>query len=247
MAKLNPVFSGIRVEEGIENAATVKGVAVKTLGLLLVAVLSAFFSITVGAELVYGNTMVYFALVIGALVCGIMGQMNPNAAKVCSFIYAICEGAILGLLSFVVEYAIGGGGIVMTAILITATIFGVMLVLYLTNIVRVTAKFTRIMSTIGITIFVMSLIYLISYMINPNNMLISALADNPGILLLVSGLILLYGAFMLALDFEKVDIIVRNGFDRKYEWTAALGLMVTLIWIYIEVLRILLIFANRRD
>ena len=48
MAKLNPVFSGIRVDEGIENAASVKGVASKTLLLLVVAVLSAIFSITYG-------------------------------------------------------------------------------------------------------------------------------------------------------------------------------------------------------
>ena len=245
MAKLNPVFSGIRVDEGIETAASVKGVAGKTLLLLGVAIASAMLSITTGFEFILGNSFAYFAIVIAAVVCGIVGQISPNAAKVCSFIYAACEGVILGLVSFLFEAAIGG--IVLTAVLITATIFGVMLMLYSTNIIRVTDKFVKVMSGIGITILVISLVYLISFLINPDNILIATLTNNTGLLLLVSGLVLLYGAFMLALDFEQVNMIVANGFDKKYEWTAALGLMVTLIWIYVEVLRILLILASRRD
>lgn len=243
MAKLNPVFSGIRVDEGIESAASIKGVASKTLLLLVVAVLSAIFSITYGAELIYGNIGVYFVVVLGALISGIVGQISPNAAKVCSIIYAVCEGALLGLLSFLFEATIGG--IVMSAVLITATIFGVMLLLYSTNIIKVTGKFIRVMSGIGITILVVSLIYLISSLINPNNILITALYNNTGILLLVSGFILIYGAFMLALDFENINIMVANGFDKKYEWTASLGLMVTIVWIYVKVLRILAIIASR--
>jgi uncharacterized YccA/Bax inhibitor family protein len=243
MAKLNPVFSGIRVDEGIENAASVKGVASKTLLLLVVAVLSAIFSITYGAELIYGNIGVYIAVVFGALICGVVGQISPNAAKVCSIIYAVCEGALLGLLSFLFEAAIGG--IVMSAVLITATIFGVMLLLYSTNIIKVTGKFIRVMCGIGITILVVSLVYLISSLINPNNILITALYNNTGILLLISGFTLIYGAFMLALDFENINVIVANGFDKKYEWTASLGLMVTIVWIYVKVLRILAIIASR--
>ena len=243
MAKLNPVFSGIRVDEGIESAASVKGVASKTLLLLVVAVLSAIFSITYGAELIYGNIGVYIAVVFGALICGFVGQISPNAAKVCSIIYAVCEGALLGLLSFLFEAAIGG--IVMSAVLITATIFGVMLLLYSTNIIKVTGKFIRVMCGIGITILVVSLVYLISSLINPNNILITALYNNTGILLLVSGFTLIYGAFMLALDFENINVIVANGFDKKYEWTASLGLMVTIVWIYVKVLRILAIIASR--
>ena len=245
MAKLNPVFSGIRVDEGIETEASIKGVAGKTLLLFGIAVLSAILSITTGFEFILGNSFAYFAIVITALICGVVGKVNPNAAKVCSVIYAACEGAVLGLLSFLFEAAVGG--IVLTAVLITATIFGVMLMLYSTNIIKVNAKFVRVMSGIGITILVVSLVYFISFLINPNNILITALTGNTSIVLLISGLVLIYGAFMLALDFEQVNVIVANGFDKKYDWTAALGLMVTLIWIYVEVLRLLLILARNRD
>jgi uncharacterized YccA/Bax inhibitor family protein len=75
--------------------------------------------------------------------------------------------------------------------------------------------------------------------------MILALTNNTGLVLLISGFVLIYGAFMLAMDFEQVNVIVSNGFDKRYEWMAALGLMVTLIWIYIEVLRLLAILASR--
>ena len=243
MAKLNPVFSGIRVDEGIESAASIKGVAGKTLLLLAVAVISAVFSLTVGASVIVTNPSILFIVMIGALVCGVLGQVSPNAAKIASVIYAVCEGVLLGLVSFVFEAAISG--IVLTAVLLTATIFGVMLFLYSTEIIKVTGRFVKAMAAIGITLLIVSVIYLISYFINPNNVLIMALANNTGLLVLVSALILLYGAFMLVLDFEEVKSIVNNGFDKKYEWMAALGLMVTIVWIYIEVLRLLAIFANR--
>ena len=242
MAKLNPVFSGIRVDEGISTEATVKGVAFKTFILLGVALLSAIFAISYGASVVL-NPVSLILVTIGALVCGIAGQVSPRAAKVCGVLYAICEGVMLGLVSFLFEAVYGG--IVLSAILITFTIFGVMLLLYTTEIIKVTARFTRVMYTLGISILIISLVYAISALINPNNILIVALTQNTGLMLLVSGFILLYGAFMLAMDFEQVKMVVANGFDKRYEWMAALGLMVTLIWIYIEVLRLLAILADR--
>ena len=243
MAKLNPVFSGIRTDEAVYDVATVKGVAMKTFILLGIAVLSAFFFMTTGASFIVNSPGILIVAIIGAVICGIAGQMSPRAAKVCGIIYAVCEGMMLGLISFMFEAVIGG--VVLSAILITFTIFGVMLFLYTSNIIRVTGRFMRIMSTIGISILIMSLIYTISYLINPYNMLIVALSNNTGLLVIVSLFILLYGAFMLAVDFEQVKITVANGFDRRYEWMAALGLMVTLVWIYVEVLRLLAILADR--
>ena len=101
------------------------------------------------------------------------------------------------------------------------------------------------MTGVGLTILIISLVYFISSLINPTNALIVALENNPALLLLISGLVLLYGACMLILDFEQVKSMVYGGFDKRYEWMASLGLMITIIWIYVEVLRIVAIFANR--
>lgn len=242
MAKASPLFSSIRVDEGYEVAATRKGVALKTTLLLGIALLSGILMV-MNWETVLSNPFIYFLIVIGALISGIVGQLSVNAAKVCSFIYAICEGAMLGLLSFLFEAEISG--IILSAVMVTFTIFCVMLLLYSTNVVRATGRFVRMMMGIGLTLMVVSVIYLVAFLINPNNVLIIALTNNPMLMILISGLILLYGAFMLVIDFEHVNSIVAGGFDKKYEWNAALGLMITIIWIYIEALRIIALFADR--
>ena len=243
MAKLNPVFSGIKVEENIDSYASVRGVALKTIILLGVAILSGVLSISYFGAYIVTNPGLYFFCLIGAVIAAIVGQVSPRFAPVASIIYAALEGAVLGLLSFLFEAAITG--IVLSAVLITATIFGVMLILYLTNLVRATRRFARLMMVISISMFTISLLYLISYLINPTNVLILALTNNTGLVILIGGLTLLYAAYMLVMDFEQVKMIVSHGFDKRYEWTAALGLMVTIVWIYVEVLRILAIFANR--
>ena len=150
---------------------------------------------------------------------------------------------MLGLISFVFESYLQG--IVLTAVLVTVTIFCVMLFLYLTNVLRASAKFTKMLFVVGISIFALSLIYLIGYLIDSNNILVRTLESNPSLLILVSGLLILYGAFTLILDFEQVKTMINGGFDKRYEWLASLGLMVTLVWIYVEVLRLLAQFANR--
>lgn len=242
MAKLNPVFSAIDVEGTYEDAASIKGVAGKTFLLLGIAVLSGFISVMY-PQILLGNPITYVVIVLGAVISGFVGQLSVRSAKVCSIIYAICEGMMLGLVSFLFEAMVQG--IILTAVLITATIFGVMLFLYSSNVLRATRGFVKFMTGVGVTILIISLVYFISSLINPTNALIVALENNPGLLLLISGLILLYGAFMLILDFEQVKSMVYGGFDKRYEWMASLGLMITIIWIYIEVLRIVAIFANR--
>ncbi len=242
MARLNPVFSAIQADGAYEDSASIKGVAGKTFLLLGIAVLSGLFAIMY-PQILLGNPISYIFIVLAAVVCGFIGQMSARAAKICSFIYAICEGMMLGLLSFLFEAMIQG--IVLTAILITITIFGLMLFLYTSNVLRATRGFVKFMMGVGITILVISLVYTISYFINPANAMIVALNSNPGLLILVSGLILLYGAFMLILDFEQVKSMVYGGFDKRYEWMAALGLMITIVWIYVEVLRILFAFSKR--
>jgi len=58
--------------------------------------------------------------------------------------------------------------------------------------------------------------------------------------------LIIFGALMLALDFDRAEMIVENGADKSYEWIVAVGLMVTIVWIYIELLRFLAIFASSR-
>ena len=78
-------------------------------------------------------------------------------------------------------------------------------------------------------------------------MLLGFLFIQGGIGLVVSGALVLFGALMLTLDFDRAEMIVEGGADRAYEWTVAVGLMVTIIWIYVELLRFLAILNSRRN
>ena len=244
MSELKTAFRGIKVEEAYTEAASFKGIALKTGLLLLIAVFS-------GVLLPYAIPTGYLlysliGAVIGALICGIVGQISVKAAPVCSIIYAVCEGLLLGLISYVFEAVMGIGGIVLTAVLLTATIFVAMLLVYSTRLIKVTSKFAKMMFGMMVAIISFSLLYWILGMIKPDNMLASAFANNPWIAIIFALFILVYAALMLMLDFNHAEKLVTQGFAKRYEWTAALSLMITIVWIYVQVLRILAIFMRRK-
>jgi uncharacterized YccA/Bax inhibitor family protein len=68
-----------------------------------------------------------------------------------------------------------------------------------------------------------------------------------GLAIGISVFLIIYGALMLTLDFDRAEAIVSSGADKKYEWMVALGLMVTIVWLYIEILRLIMIVASKRD
>jgi len=67
------------------------------------------------------------------------------------------------------------------------------------------------------------------------------------IALVFSAIFIVFGALMLTLDFDRAEMIVSSGAEKSYEWTVAVGLMVTIVWIYVELLRFLMIIYSRRN
>jgi uncharacterized YccA/Bax inhibitor family protein len=133
-------------------------------------------------------------------------------------------------------------GIVVQAVLATASVFAVMLVLYRTRIIKVTDKFRRtvIVATLGVMVlylfsFVLSLFGTTLPFLDGSNMLFSILFS-----LFVCGL----AAANLALDFDFIERGINSGLPKAYEWVGALGLVVTLVWLYLEILRLLSYLRN---
>jgi uncharacterized YccA/Bax inhibitor family protein len=138
------------------------------------------------------------------------------------------------------SYAPGAG---ITAIIGTATIFFVMLFLYSSRTIRVTSRFRRIMFSILISILLVFITTFIINLINPGIFGDASI----GLLVGISIFLIIFGALMLALDFDRAESIVESGADKRYEWVVAIGLMVTLVWIYMEILRLILILSSRRN
>jgi uncharacterized YccA/Bax inhibitor family protein len=127
----------------------------------------------------------------------------------------------------------------MTAVVATMTTFGVMLTLYLTGVIKVTKKFQSIM-----------LVALVSYLIlGIGNLIWALVSDSGGIYStgfgpIVAVLGVLIAAFFLLLDFEAISQGIKLGAPESESWRMAFGLLVTLIWLYLEFLRLFAILSR---
>jgi uncharacterized YccA/Bax inhibitor family protein len=242
MASSNPVFSKAniaRVRENVKSngTMTVNGSLQKTSFLL--AVLMAFGVISwgitssnpaSGAGLIIGSMIL--ALVIGLVI--IFKKPSPTL----STIYAALEGIVLGGISYLFndQYQ----GIVVQAVMLTIGVTMAMLFLYKTGLIKVTEKLRSVImiATVGVLVF-----YILTWIIGifSPSIYSSLTIGTSGVV--IAGVIVLIAAFNLLLDFNFIDEGAKKELPKEFEWFAAFGLMVTLIWLYISILRML--FASR--
>ena len=159
---------------------------------------------------------------------------RPHWAKILGPIYALAQGFFLGAISKAFESR--WDGIVLQAALATIAVFAVMLVLYSTRIIKVTNRFRRIV--IGATLGVM-LLYLVSIVLSLFGGEIAFINEPSLFGILFSVFVCGLAAFNLALDFDFIERGAREGMAKDYEWFAAVGLLVTVVWLYLEILRLL--------
>ncbi|AUD65511.1 hypothetical protein BK011_07315 [Tenericutes bacterium MZ-XQ] len=250
MRSSNPVFSRIQRDTTYTGVAeaTYSGIILKTVLLLVLAVVSGgtviglAFAGRLPAESLYG---LLIGSAIVAFISVLVASISPRLARYFAIIYALAEGVVLGFITAVFEEVLGYGGIAVTAVIATATIFAVMLFLYSSRTIRVTSRFRKIMYTALFSILILSIIFgLLSIGGSP---IISSITGNLTIVLVMSGALIVFGALMLTLDFDRAEMIVESGADKSYEWVVSVGLMVTIVWIYLQLLRFLAILASRRD
>jgi uncharacterized YccA/Bax inhibitor family protein len=173
------------------------------------------------------------ALLVG-LGSVIVGMFKPTWARFIGPVYAVAEGALVGAIS--AAYASAYEGIVGQAILGTFLTVIVMAVLYATRTIRVTEKLrsTVVGATAGIFVF-----YLVSFGLSFAGIEIPFLFGGGAIGILFSVGVIALAAFNLLLDFDLIERGVKDGAPSYMEWFAAFGLMVTIVWLYLEILRLL--------
>jgi uncharacterized YccA/Bax inhibitor family protein len=177
---------------------------------------------------------VIVGLVLG-LVISFKGIANPAA----TLSYALVEGVFLGAISEAFE-GYFGKGIVMQAIVGTFGVFAGMLVVYKTGAIRVTPKFTRFMVGALVGVLVLMVFDLVAALLGFDTGLRSG-----GPLAIVFSLVVIgVAAFSLLLDFDMADEAIRRGAPAKFAWYIAFGLLVTVVWLYLEILRLLSYFRD---
>lgn len=243
MRTSNPVFRTLERSEAYTSGevASYRGIVLKTGLLLGSAVLSGFLFLYAIAQGLISPELV-IPMLIGSIILAfisvIVASRSVRLAAPFSIVYAISEGILLGLITVLFEAF--APGVALAAVIATAAIFTVMLFLYSSKTIRVTPRFRRIMYSILLGILLFSVLSLVLTLFG-----VGINFSNP-VLLLISGVFIVFGALMLTLDFDRAEAIVEGGMEKGYEWMVALGLMVTIVWIYIELLRFLAIIANSR-
>jgi uncharacterized YccA/Bax inhibitor family protein len=171
------------------------------------------------------------------LVLVIVNSVRRTVSAPLIMAYAAVEGVFLGVLSHILESAYSG--IVVQAVLATSATFAGMLVLYRTGRIRVTPRFTRVL--VGAMLG-----YLAFLVVNLVLQLFGHGANlwQGGFALLTAGFAVVLAALFLTLDFDEIERGIRAGAPEPEAWRAAFGLMVTLVWLYVELLRLIAILRG---
>jgi uncharacterized YccA/Bax inhibitor family protein len=157
-----------------------------------------------------------------------------------TMVYAALEGIFIGAISRAYETA--WSGVVPQAVLGTLAAFVGMLILYRSGKLRATPKFTKVLITATFGYVIVALISLVTAFFGVGDGWGFYGVSGLGILLCVAGVAL--ASLFLILDFDFVEQGMRNGLPEREAWRAAFGLMVTLVWLYLELLRLLAILRG---
>lgn len=224
---------------------TVQGTAIKS-GILLLA--CAITAVVAYGQAAAGSTLAMPLMIgglIGGLVLGLIMAFVPKSAPFLAIPYAVCEGLFVGVLSYVMATRVGAkgavgtalaGGIVFQAVLLTFGVFASMLILYATRVLRATPMFTKmvIIGTAGVGVT-----YLATMVLGLFGMQVPYIHGSGPIGIGFSLVVIGLAAFNLVLDFNFIEQGAAQGAPKHLEWYGAYGLLVTLVWLYIEILRLL--------
>ena len=183
--------------------------------------------------------MLTLASAIAGFILALFTAFKPANAKLTTIPYAICEGLFLGSISF--AYQALFNGVVVKAVGLTFLALFSMLFLYKSGMIKATDKFKKVIIISTISIAVFYLIALLGTFLGFR----FTLFDGGIIGIGVSFAICAVAALNFIIDFDFIEKAKENELPSDFEWYGAFTLLVTLIWLYIEVLRLLSLLSNR--
>jgi uncharacterized YccA/Bax inhibitor family protein len=216
------------------DVMTVRGVVSRTFALLVLTVVSATFGWQWGQDLGGGILAVLTIGLLGLVVLSFVTVRRPKLAIVLGPLYAVIMGFWAGIISryYEAEYE----GIVLQAVFATLSVFCACLVLYVTRIVKVTDRFRFIVGVATLGILLMYVVALVLGLFGVNLTFI----DSPSPLgILLSVAICIVAALNLFVDFRFFEDGAAKQAPLYMAWYSAFGLLATLIWLYLEMLRLL--------
>ncbi|WP_018598837.1 Bax inhibitor-1/YccA family protein [Mycobacterium sp. 155] len=230
-------------QTGVSRPLTIDDVVTKTgisLAIVSAVAVVAYFFVAANPALLMPAFFIGSFGGLALVLIATFGRKQDNPAIVLS--YAAFEGVFVGTASFLFANLVSTGGpaMIFQAVVATFGVFFGMLVVYKTGAIRVTPKLTR-MIVAGIFGVVALAIVNILFAIFTGN---APLTDGGPLAIGFSLLCIALASFSFLIDFDAADQMIRAGAPEKAAWGIALGLTVTLVWLYIEILRLLSYFNN---
>ena len=226
-----------------EFAMTISGTISKSLILLGTILLSSMYTWGLYAKgftdkaILLGSIGMIIALIAGLVVV----FTRSVVSNVLSLVYSVGEGFVLGLISFIFESRYPG--IVLTAVLCTFSAMAMMLLLYKIGLIRCTEKFRAVIVTATASVAIIYLIQIVASFFNRGiPQIFTSSPFGIGFSVIVCGI----AAFNFIIDFDFIEQGERYKFPKIYEWIGALSLMFSLVWLYLELLRLFAKISSRR-
>jgi uncharacterized YccA/Bax inhibitor family protein len=227
----------------IDDVVTKTGI---TLGVLTVAAIVSYFLVESNRALAAPLALIGALGGLGLVLIATFGRKQDNPAIVLS--YAVLEGLFLGAISFIFANfqvsSANAGSLIGEAVLGTFGVFFGMLVVYKTGAIRVTPKFTRMLVAAMFGVLVLMLGNFVLAMFHVGGGTGLGLRSGGPIAIIFSLVCIGIAAFSFLIDFDAADQMIRAGAPEKAAWGVALGLTVTLVWLYLEILRLLSYLQN---
>jgi uncharacterized YccA/Bax inhibitor family protein len=252
MALENPALNERSFQRGMEEA----GAEPRTMSASGTYAITGLLFVIVVAAAAFGFSQVEIVTVDGrqealtpawtwlvfllTFIVGIVGAFAYRAAPITSVLYALGEGSLLGIASR--YYDLRFEGIVSQALLATLCVFLAVYFLYSLRIVKVTSRFaTLVVAATGAFV----LLYLVAWLLSLLGVDLRFLYAPTPLGIGISVLIVILGALNLTLDFDFIEKAAEAGAPRYMQWYGAFGLMLSVIWIYVYVLRLIALLRSR--
>ena len=243
-----PPLFGRRTDDALENIYNAPSASSLQTGRMTIEDVVARTSFLFAILVAVGGTAWYFNMGMGVLLVGFIGAFILAMVNIFSktvrpaliIAYAAFEGLALGTLSHFYETIYPG--IVSQAVIGTLAAFAGVLFMYRSGRLRATPKFTRVLMGAAIGYIVLGLVSFASSFFGVGGGY-GFYGTGIGLLLALGGVVI--ASLFLVLDFDQIENAVRAGVPESESWRAGFGLMVTLVWLYLEILRLLSIL--RRD
>jgi uncharacterized YccA/Bax inhibitor family protein len=223
---------------------TLDGTINKTITLLGLVSIAAMLSYSIVSQTPGLGSMITIGGAIGGAILALAILFTrPNNPQVLMSMYALLEGLFIGGFSYMIEnYYLGGTeGVVLQALVGTVAVFLTMLAIYKFGIIKPTEKFVLVVSALCGAIMI---VYLFNFIMMFFGTSIPFLHSSGPIGIGISIVFITVAALMLIVDFGMIENGVKFGAPKNMEWYGAFGLVLTLVWLYIEMLKLI---AKLRD